>query len=96
MRLRWGYGDERAVGDAVLPIPPNSEKPMWIAQMPDIKALAGMAFWLWEFLSSPCLDIYGTSQARSRPGDSPMWIAQTIGIEGLAVVTLAADEAHIT
>jgi len=31
-----------------------------------------------------------------RPGESPMWIAQTIGIEGLAVVTIAADEAHIT
>jgi hypothetical protein len=96
VRLRWGYGDERAVGDAVPPIPPKSEEPRWIAQIPDIKILAGMAFCLWEFLSSPCLDRYGTSQARSRPGESPMWIAQAIGIEGLAVVTLAADEAHIT
>ena len=26
-RLWWGYGDERAVGDAGPPIPPNSEEP---------------------------------------------------------------------
>jgi hypothetical protein len=69
---------------------------MWIAQMPDIKALAGMAVWLWEFLSSPCRESYGNSQTPGRPGESPMWIAQTIGIEGLAVVMLAADAAHIT
>jgi hypothetical protein len=70
--------------------------PMWIAQMPDIKALAGIAFWLWVTSSTPCLDGAGTAQPRRRPGESPMWIAQTIGIEGFARLTCAAGEAQIT
>jgi len=69
--------------------------PMWIVQMPDIKALARMIFWLWESLSAPCVDGPGTAQPRRRPGESPMWIAQTIGIKGFVVVTLTAGEVHV-
>src|ERR1035438_2862442 len=37
-----------------------------------------------------------TVRGRRRPGESPMWIAQTIGIEGLVSLTLVVSEAHIT
>ena len=63
--------------------------------MPDIKALAGIVFWLLESLSAPCLDCPGTALGRRRPGKSTMWIAQTIGIEALVGSSLAAGEAHI-
>jgi hypothetical protein len=32
----------------------------------------------------------------TRPGESPRWMAQTIGIEALVSLSLAAGEAHIT
>ena len=69
---------------------------MWIAQMSDIKALAGIVFWVLESLSAPCLDCLGTALGPCRPGESPMCIAQTISIEALVVLSLAAGEAHIT
>ena len=69
---------------------------MWIAQMPNSKVLAGIAFWLWESLSAPCLDCPGAALGRRRPGECPMWIAQTIGIGALVGLSLAAGEAHIT
>ena len=64
--------------------------------MPDIKPLAGIVFWLWESLSAPCLYCPGTALGQRRLGESPMWIAQTIGIEALVGLSLAAGEAHIT
>jgi hypothetical protein len=64
--------------------------------MHDIKPLAATEFWLLESLSAPCLDCPGTALGRRRPGESPMWIAQTIGIESLVGLSLAAGEEHIT
>ena len=64
--------------------------------MPNIKALARIVFWLWESLSAPCLDWPGTALGRRWDGHSPMWIAQTIGIEALVGLSLAAGGAHIT
>ena len=49
--------------------------PMWIAQMPYIKALARIVFWLRESLSASCLDWPATALGRRRPGEYPTWIA---------------------
>jgi hypothetical protein len=68
---------------------------MWIVQMTDIKALAGIALWRWESLSAQCLDRPGTAQPRRMPGEYLMWLAQTVGIEALVGLLLAAGEAHI-
>ena len=69
---------------------------MWTAQMPDTEALAGIVLWHLEFLSARCLDSAGTARPRRRPGESPMWIAQTIGIEGFARLQWAAGQVHTT
>jgi hypothetical protein len=63
---------------------------MWIAQGPDSKPLTTLTFWLWVSLSALCVDGAAPAQARR----IPIWIAQTIGIEALVGLWLAAGEAH--
>jgi hypothetical protein len=52
-----------------------------------------LAFPLDNAFMPPGIDGAGTAQGRRRPGDFPMSIAQTIGIEGLVGRLLAAGEA---
>ena len=47
-------------------------------------------------MDTACLHRAWTAQPRRRPGESPMWIAQTTDVEALVRLSLAAGEAHIT
>ena len=67
----------------------------WVAQMPDIMALAGLALCFLATLSALCLDGDWTAQPRRMPGEYLTWLAQIIGIERLAGLARAAGEAHI-